>query len=209
MSTSGNIIEATVNVDGTATVIIDDQTHDFAAANEDEARAKTLALVVAHATSQEAPVRARMTDEQGTWPVKVHPDGTVDPDTENSSRVVQEEAAEPTPAPKRKRKSTPAESAPAPEAEPQSTSAKPVRKATTAPKTPALETIGSPAPSPTTKAANPFTQKAPTATKTGTRDEQQLPPASTRREARQSFLTKEQATPKCPSRSPAVALPVS
>lgn len=192
MSTTENIIEATVNADGTATVIIDDQTHDFEAANEDEARAKTLALVVAHATSQGAPVRARMTDEQGTWPVKVHPDGTVDPDTENSSRAVQDEATEPTAAPKRKRKSAPEESTPAPEAEPQITSAKPVSKATTAPKTPAPETSGSPAPSPTAKAANPFTQKAPTATNTSSGEDQQLAPPSTRREARQSFLTKEQ-----------------
>lgn len=192
MSTTEKIVEATVNADGTATVIIEDQTHDFEAANEDEARAKTLALVVAHATSQGTPVRALMTDEQGTWPVKVHPDGAVDPDTENSSHVVQEEAVEPTAAPKRKRKSTPAESTPAPESEQQSTSAKPVRKATTAPKTPALETIGSPAPSPATKAANPFTQKAPTRPENGTGEDQQLAPASTRREARQSFLTKEQ-----------------
>ena len=44
MSTTEKIVEATVNADGTATVTIDDQTHDFAAANEDEARAKTLAL---------------------------------------------------------------------------------------------------------------------------------------------------------------------
>lgn len=173
MSATENIIEATVNADGTATIIIEDQTHDFEAANEDEARAKTLALVVAHATSQGAPVRALMTDEQGTWPVKVHPDGTIDPDTENSSRVVQEEAAESTAAPMRKRKSDPADS-------------------TTAPKTSVPETSGSPAPSPTPKTANPFTQKAPTTTENGTGEDPHPTSPSTRREARQSFLTKEQ-----------------
>ena len=192
MSTTEKIVEATVNADGTATVIIEEQTHDFEAANEDEARAKTLALVVAHATSQGAPVRALMTDEQGTWPVKVHPDGTVDPDTENSSRVVQEEAAVATVAPVRKRKSAPAESAPAPEPEQQSTSAKPVRKATTAPEASVPETSGSPAPSPAAKAANPFTQKAPTTTGHGAGEDPQPTIPSTRREARQSFLTKEQ-----------------
>lgn len=189
MSTTEKIVEATVNADGTATVTIDDQTHDFAAANEDEARAKTLALVVAHASSQGVPVRALMTDEQGTWPVKVHPDGTVDPDTEKVSRVVQEEAAEPTAAPTRKRKSAPAESTPAPAPEQQSTSAKPVRKAPTAS---VPETSGSSEPSPTTKAANPFAQKVPTSTENGTKSEQQPAIPSTRREARQSFLTKEQ-----------------
>lgn len=197
MSSTGNIIEATVNADGTATVIIEDQTHDFAATNEEEARAKTLALVIAHATSQGAPVRALMTDKQGTWPVKVHPDGTVDADTENVSRVVQGEAAEPTAAPIRKRQSTPAESSPATKIEQPTTSPKPVPGADTAPKpsapeatTPADTTPAAPATG--TKTANPFTQKAPTPNANSTGRDQQPASPGTRREARQSFLTKEQ-----------------
>ncbi|GAA1495390.1 AAA family ATPase [Paeniglutamicibacter kerguelensis] len=189
MSTTGNIIEAIVNADGTATVTIEDRTHEFEAANEEEARAKTLALVIGHAASQGAPVRALMTDEQGTWPVKVHPDGSVDADTGNVSRVVHEE---PIAAPIRKRQSTPADPSPATDMEQPVTSRKPVPNADTAPQISAPEATAPQAPATGEKAANPFTQKAPTPSTNSTGQEQQPAGPGTRREARQSFLTKEQ-----------------
>jgi MinD-like ATPase involved in chromosome partitioning or flagellar assembly len=184
MSTTDKSIEATVNADGTATVIIEDQTHDFAAASEEEARAQTIALVTAHAASQGTPVSALMTDQQGTWPVKVHPDGTVDPDTEKVSQAGQAEAAEPSAAPFLKRKRTPAMDTEQPTASP-----KPVRNAATTPKPSAPE---SPAPSTVAKGANPFTQNASTPNGKTPGAAQQSASPTTRREARQSFLTKEQ-----------------
>ncbi|MGL3808128.1 AAA family ATPase [Paeniglutamicibacter sp. R2-26] len=202
MSTTGNIIEATVNADGTATVTIEEQTHDFAATNEAEARAKTLALVTAHAASQGTPVRALMTDGQGTWPVKVHPDGTVDADTDHAPRAGKGETVEPTTTPIREREDTPAEPSTAAEMEQPATSPQSVpgvgaaTRATvpeaTGPEAIApAETVPS-APAVAKKSENPFARKASTANSTDTDVEPPASGAGTRREARQSFLTKEQ-----------------
>src|SRR5699024_4889025 len=81
MSTTEELIEATVNKDGTATVTIEGKTHEFTADDEAAARAKTVDLVSTHATKHGKALRALMHDAQGSWPVKVHPDGTVEPDT--------------------------------------------------------------------------------------------------------------------------------
>ncbi|MGO2070191.1 ATPase [Glutamicibacter arilaitensis] len=81
MSTTEELIEATVNEDGSATVTIEGTTHEFTAENEAAARAKTVELVSSHATKQGNVLRAVMHDAQGSWPVKVHPNGTVEPDT--------------------------------------------------------------------------------------------------------------------------------
>lgn len=80
MSTTEQIIEATVSEDGSATVLIADETHEFTATSEDAARAEIIALVTAHASDLGTPVAAVMNDSQGSWPVKIHPDGTVEPD---------------------------------------------------------------------------------------------------------------------------------
>ncbi|MEU3333125.1 AAA family ATPase [Glutamicibacter creatinolyticus] len=81
MSTTEEPIEATVNADGTATVSIQGTTHEFTAPTEAAARAQTVELVSKHAMQRGTALRAVMHDDQGSWPVKVHPDGTVEPDT--------------------------------------------------------------------------------------------------------------------------------
>ena len=81
MSTTEELIEATVNADGTATVSIQGTTHEFTAATEAAARTQTVELVSKHAKQRGTALRAVMHDDQGSWPVKVHPDGTVEPDT--------------------------------------------------------------------------------------------------------------------------------
>lgn len=81
MSTTEELIEATVNADGTATVRVQGGTHEFTAVNETAARAQTVKLVSKRAIQRGTAVRAAMHDEQGFWPVKVHPDGNDNPDT--------------------------------------------------------------------------------------------------------------------------------
>jgi len=85
MSTTEELIEATVNADGTATVSIQGTIHEFTATSEAAARAKTVELVSEHAKQRDTALRAVMHDAQGSWPVKVHPDGTVEPDTASTT----------------------------------------------------------------------------------------------------------------------------
>lgn len=102
MSTTEQIIEATVSEDGSATVLIADETHEFTAETQDAARAEIIALVTAHASGLGEPVAAVMNDSQGSWPVKIHPDGTVEPDTGRKTGK-----AETTDAPRRRRVQAP------------------------------------------------------------------------------------------------------
>lgn len=185
MSTTEELIEATVNKDGTATVNIQGSIHEFTAASEVAARAQTVELVSKHATQCGTAVRAVMHDAQGSWPVKVHPDGTVEPDTTTPP------ASSDKPAARRRRVDSPVthvasaetavieETAPEPE-EPAMEPAQAVDNPQST--TPAPDTAA-----PKAQQPNPFTQKpqshtvpAPDAA------------AATRREARQSFLTQEQ-----------------
>ena len=196
MSTTEQIIEATVSEDGSATVLIADETHEFTATSQDAARAEIIALVTAHASELGTPVAAVMNDSQGSWPVKIHPDGTVEPDT---GRKAKSETAD---APRRRRVQAPVTdvsvdvdsiqeepaTTPEPAAVPTPT--------TTAKSVPSVATLNTPKPTKSTEAkptANPFVQKKeaeqegsqqPASDKPGT--------PTTRREARQSFLTQEQ-----------------
>ena len=207
MSTTEELIEATVNKDGTATVNIQGSTHEFTAANEAAARAQTVELVSKHATQCGTAVRAVMHDDQGSWPVKVHPDGTVEPDTTTPP------ASSDKPAARRRRVDSPvthvasAEMAviEEPAMSEESTAAAPEPPATAEttpePEEPAMEPVQAadkpqsttPAPAGPSSAtakvqqSNPFTQKS----QSHTVPAPDGAPA-TRREARQSFLTQEQ-----------------
>lgn len=212
MSTTEEFIEATVTKDGTSTVTIQGIIHEFTAASEAAARAQTVELVSKHATERGTSVRAVMHDGHGSWPVKVHPDGSVEPDTAtpparsdkpaarrrrvdspvthvaNAERVVTEEP--------------PATAESAMSEEPAVTRGTP----TTAPTTeleepPAMQSVqaavkpqsATPAPAGPSSATakvqqpNPFAQKP----QSHTVPAPDGAPA-TRREARQSFLTQEQ-----------------
>lgn len=207
MSTIEELIEATVTKDGTATVNIQGTSHEFTAATEAAARAQTVELVSKHATERGTSVRAVMHDAQGSWPVKVHPDGTVEPDTTTPP------ASSDKPAARRRRADSPvthvanAETAviEEPAMSEESTTAAPERPATAEtapePKKPAKEPAqaadkpqnATPAPAgphavaPKAPQPNPFAQKPQSHT---------VPTVdgapATRREARQSFLTQEQ-----------------
>lgn len=196
MSTTEQIIEATVGEDGSATVLIADETHEFTAGTEDAARAEIIALVTAHASELGAPVAAVMNDSQGSWPVKIHPDGTVEPDTGRRAKTPKVETTD---APRRRRVEAPVtdvstaresnQEEPATTPEPAAvptltTTAKPV---------PSVATLNTPKPTKSPEAkptANPFVQK-----KEAEQDGIQQAVAGTptsRRETRQSFLTQEQ-----------------
>lgn len=207
MSTTEDLIEATVTKDGTATVNIQGTTHEFTTDSEAAARAQTVELVSKHAKQRGTAVRAVMHDAQGSWPVKVHPDGTVEPDTTTPPASTDKPAA------RRRRVDSPvthvANAETAVTAEPtmseEATTAAPEPPATAEttpePEEPAMEPAqaadksqsATPVPagpsSATAKAQqpNPFVQKPQSHT---------VPTAdgapATRREARQSFLTQEQ-----------------
>ena len=196
MSTTEQIIEATVSEDGSARVLIADETHEFTAMSEDAARAEIIALVTAHAFELGAPVAAVMNDSQGSWPVKIHPDGTVEPDT---GRKANTPKAETTAAPRRRRVQAPVtdvsvtmesnQGEPATTPEPAAV----LTPTTTAKPVPSAATFNSlkPTKMPETKpTANPFTQK-----KEAEQDDIHQAATGTptsRRETRQSFLTQEQ-----------------
>lgn len=196
MSTTEELIEATVNQDGTATVIIEGKTHEFTAEDETAARAKTVELVSAHASKHGKSFSALMHDAQGSWPVKVHPDGTVEPDTETKPRS----SAQPA---RRRAESPAAHAAPLIEAPIAPAAAEGSSPSTVAQKEPAhladgtaqtlvttseaSEATAHPAePAAKTQQDNPFAQK----------NQLQSAPAkeapATRQEARQSFLIQEQ-----------------
>ncbi|CBT77215.1 conserved hypothetical protein [Glutamicibacter arilaitensis Re117] len=199
MSTTEELIKATVNADGSATVIIEGKTHEFTADNEATARAQTVELVSSHAKKEGSVVRAVMHDSQGSWPVKVHPNGTVEPDTTNPPQRREK--------PARRRADSPVthvattEPAVIDQAAAQDTEETPQQtvseaQASTEPtaegEEAAMETVqakapqGQTTPPPATAAKapqdNPFAKKSPT----------QDSATATRREARQSFLTQEQ-----------------
>lgn len=199
MSTTEQIIEATVSEDGSATVLIADETHEFTAETQDAARAEIIALVTAHASGLGEPVAAVMNDSQGSWPVKIHPDGTVEPDTGRRTKTPKVES---TAAPRRRRVQAPVtnvsvdvdsnQEEPATTAEPAAvptptTTAKPV---------PSVATLNTPKPtkSPEPKpTANPFAQKQAVEQEGNQQSASDQPGTpATRREARQSFLTQEQ-----------------
>ncbi len=205
MSTTEELIEATVNADGSATVIIEGETHEFTADNEAAARAKTVELVSSHATKNGNVLRAVMHDTQGSWPVKVHPNGTVEPDTTTPPQRGEQPS-------RRRRADSPvthvatAEPAAIEEAAAQDTEETPELQVSEAPASaeptvegeePAMETVqaeapqGQTTPPPATAGkglqANPFAKKSP-AQNVPTQDSA----PATRREARQSFLTQEQ-----------------
>lgn len=211
MSTTEELIEATVNKDGTATVSIQGTTHEFTAATEAAARAQTVELVSKHAMQRGTPVRAVMHDDQGSWPVKVHPDGTVEPDTTTGPASNEKPTA-------RRRTDSPvthvasAETAgleeptvtadPAMSEEPTATgetpaAAAPEVPATAAPTTESEETAMEPVQAADTTQS---TAPAPASPATVTNKAQQPNPFAstqdtapvTRRGVRQSFLTQEQ-----------------
>lgn len=199
MSTTEGLIKATVNADGSATVIIEGKTHEFTADNEAAARAQTVELVSSHAKKEGSVVRAVMHDSQGSWPVKVHPNGTVEPDTTTPPQLREK--------PARRRAGNPVthmattEPAVIDQAAAQDTEETPQQPVSEAPAStastskgeePAMETVQAkapqgqttPPPAPPAKAPqdNPFAKKSPTQPST----------PATRREARPSFLTQEQ-----------------
>ena len=171
MSTLQHSVEATLNDDGTAILTIDGQRRHLDTESAEKTRSKTLEIVIDHAQTTGAKVRAVMHDTAGRWPLMVHPNGTVEPDTEN---IVVTPAQEPTTA-------TPEAVEPAKQAK--------RRQATPAPATPddaetparPAAATADPAPKTTTTGKNPFLPdklEAPA----------ELP---TRREARSSFLVTE------------------
>ncbi|MGP5690653.1 AAA family ATPase [Glutamicibacter ardleyensis] len=172
MSTTEHIIEATVSEDGSATVLIADETHEFTATSEDAARAEIIALVTAHASDLGTPVAAVMNDSQGSWPVKIHPDGRVEPDT---GRKANTPKAETTAAPRRRRVQ-------APVTDVSVTMDSIQEEPATTPEPAAV-----PTPTPT---ANPFAPKQEEE-QDGIQQAAAGTPTS-RRETRQSFLTQEQ-----------------
>lgn len=218
MSTTEEVIEATVNADGTATVSIQGTIHEFTAATEAAARAQTVELVSKHAKQLGIPLRAVMHDDQGTWPVKVHPDGTVEPDTATPPANSEKPTA-------RRRAESPvthvasAETAGAGFEEPTDTAEPAMREEpaatleTSAAALPGVPTIAAPtteseekarqlvhaAEKPQSAAPTP-TDRTATSTNAATTTQQSKLFASTqdggapvtRREARQSFLTQEQ-----------------
>lgn len=172
MSTTEQIIEATVSEEGSATVLIADETHEFTATSEDAARAEIIALVTAHASELGEPVAAVMNDSQGSWPVKIHPDGRVEPDT---GRKANTPKAETTAAPRRRRVQ-------APVTDVSVTMDSIQEEPATTPEPAAV-----PTPTPT---ANPFAPKQEEE-QDGIQQAAAGTPTS-RRETRQSFLTQEQ-----------------
>lgn len=199
MSTTEGLIKATVNADGSATVTIEGKTHEFTADNEAAARAQTVELVSSHAKKEGNVVRAVMHDSHGSWPVKVHPNGTVEPDTTNPPQLREK--------PARRRAGNPVahmattEPAVIDQAAAQDTEETPQQPVSEAPastastskgEAPAMETVQAkaphgqttPPPAPPAKAPQdyPFAKESPTQPST----------PATRREARKSFLTQEQ-----------------
>jgi len=199
MSTTEELIEATVNKDGTATVNILGTTHEFTTDSEAAARAETVELVSKHAKQRGTAVRAVMHDDQGSWPVKVHPDGTVEPDTTTSPASTDKPAA------RRRRVDSPvthvASAETAVTAEPTMSEEAITAETAPEPEEPAMEPAqaadtrqsATPAPAGPSSATgkvqqpNPFAQKSQSHTAPAP-DEA----PATRREARQSFLTQEQ-----------------
>jgi len=207
MSTTEQIIEATVSEDGSATVLIADKTHEFTATSEDAARAEIIALVTAHASELGTPVAAVMNDSQGSWPVKIHPDGTVEPDT---GRKANTPKAETTDAPRRRRSQAPAteistsvekaQEKPAKKLDSRELEMPPAGEpvaapvpTTTAKPVPSTATLNSPKPTTMPEVnptANPFAQKHEE--KPEGIQKSAAGTAATRSEARKSFLTQEQ-----------------
>lgn len=73
-------IDAVVRPDGSAEVTINGTSHPVQTTDVDDARAAVLALVTDTAGKVRRPVRVSTVDPDGTWPLIVHPDGTVEPD---------------------------------------------------------------------------------------------------------------------------------
>lgn len=79
-------IEATLDPGGTGELVIDGTTHTFAVDTVDAARGLVLAKATEAAAAHGRSVHLVSTDPSGTWPVLVHPDGSVEQVTQDRSR---------------------------------------------------------------------------------------------------------------------------
>lgn len=168
MSTLQPSVEATLHEDGTASLTIEGHHRHLDTDTAETARSKTLDIVIEHAQTTGATVRALMHDTTGRWPLLVHPNGTVEPDTQNIAPAQDP----PTATPQAKRR----QAAPAP--------AKP--HAAEAPARSAAATTGK-APKPTRTGKNPFLPDSPEAPNKPEAPAELPGP----REARSSFLVTE------------------
>lgn len=82
--TTMSTIQAAATQDGTAIVTIDGVPQRIEGHNLDEARHKVLEAVQAQAARMQVPLRLDTTDPDGTWPLIVHPNGTVTEVTEET-----------------------------------------------------------------------------------------------------------------------------
>ncbi|WP_341359614.1 ATPase [Georgenia sp. M64] len=107
-------IEAVIREDGTGEVIINGTSRPIETTQPEQARAAIVAVIAETAAKVNRPVRATAADQDGTWPLIVHPDGTVEADEDaeappqRRSRRRQATSGEPNPA------ATPESTLPAP-----------------------------------------------------------------------------------------------
>lgn len=78
-------VEATLHEDGTAQINVGGTTQQVAAADPDDARQQTVAIIAARAAQLGRPLRTLTCDPSGEWTIVVHPDGSVTEDEEPSS----------------------------------------------------------------------------------------------------------------------------
>ncbi len=86
-------VEATLTVDGAATVTIAGVAHPVTASTIDEARPLVVGLIARQAAQLGRPIRALMSDPTGQWPLIIAPDGGVEADPQTAP---QERLAVPT-----------------------------------------------------------------------------------------------------------------
>jgi len=73
-------IEALTRPDGTGELTVNGTSHPIQTANAQEARAEIIRRVVDTAAKINRPVRVATTGPDGSWPIIVHPDGTIEAD---------------------------------------------------------------------------------------------------------------------------------
>jgi len=75
-------VEARTHPDGSGELTINGTSHPIATADAAEARAEMTRRVADLATKIGRPIRVSTQEPEGSWPIVVHPDGAVEPDTD-------------------------------------------------------------------------------------------------------------------------------
>lgn len=91
-------VEATLDQDGSAHIVIGGIPHTIEAGTVDEARPQVVELIARQAAQLRRPLRALVTDPQGQWPLVIAPDGSVtNDDTKERPRTPQPPPSTPEP----------------------------------------------------------------------------------------------------------------